>query len=290
MSGISEEPCWSGPVVVGVGQDIDDRLLASAAAQAVDRRATVRLVHVRHEPIAVYGTADIAVPVLEMESREYALGRLAKARDRMLSLTHSGEGPVSVELHVEDGDIALGILRHSRGASTILIGIDDSSGQFLIGRTALAIAARSTAPLIVMRGADRDGPVVIALSPEGLSPAAIAAAFQEADRRGAVVRAIRVLEYPSPNLPVATGAAARDEADIAELLAGHAAQWPDVRVEVSIHVGAVKRVLADASAQAALLVVGTNARGPVTGALLGSTAVEMIHRAHCPVMLLPART
>ncbi|GAA4617725.1 hypothetical protein GCM10023108_35780 [Saccharopolyspora hordei] len=60
---------------------------------------------------------------------------------------------------------------------------------------------------------------------------------------------------------------------------------PEVHVELVD--GDAAEVLADRSADAALLVLGDRGSGRVADAVLGSTALRCIHRARCPVVVVP---
>lgn len=60
-----------------------------------------------------------------------------------------------------------------------------------------------------------------------------------------------------------------------------------VSVEGRLVNGEVADVLAAASTDADLLLVGSRSYGPVRRTLLGSTSVQVMHRAECPVTVLP---
>jgi nucleotide-binding universal stress UspA family protein len=63
-----------------------------------------------------------------------------------------------------------------------------------------------------------------------------------------------------------------------------------VEVEIKVEPGRPSQVLLDASADACLLVVGSRGSGAWGRLTLGSTSTEVVHHAHLPVVVVPART
>jgi len=61
---------------------------------------------------------------------------------------------------------------------------------------------------------------------------------------------------------------------------------PDERVHIQSQRGFAPAVLAAASREADLLVVGSRGHGSLTGALLGSVSSHCVHHAHCPVVVV----
>lgn len=67
-----------------------------------------------------------------------------------------------------------------------------------------------------------------------------------------------------------------------------AAEVSQVRVETVVsHFGAAA-VLVGASHTAQLVVVGSRDHGALTGMVLGSTGLQLIHHADCPVLIVRA--
>jgi nucleotide-binding universal stress UspA family protein len=151
-------------------------------------------------------------------------------------------------------------------------------------------------------------PVVVGVDASEHSLAAAELAADEAARRGLPLEIVHgfVLPAPSPTAAIppdlppvgaAPGlgeellreqAALREEAE--RLLHGTAgrlrAAHPDLPVVTRLRDGYPAEVLADASRQAALVVVGHRGTGGFAGLLTGSVAVQLVQHAACPVIVV----
>lgn len=74
---------------------------------------------------------------------------------------------------------------------------------------------------------------------------------------------------------------------LAEQLAGGSATRPDVEVSTVVERSHLSRVLLEHARGARLLVVGTRGRGGFTAFVLGSVSRTMVHRAPCPIAVVP---
>ena len=97
------------------------------------------------------------------------------------------------------------------------------------------------------------------------------------------VASVRPADIATP----AQDAAAR--ALVEEQLAPWRGKFPEVSVEIRLTHDAIAPVLARAAAGARLLVVGSHGRGPIRGALLGSTGLHLLGHAECPVLIARGR-
>lgn len=61
---------------------------------------------------------------------------------------------------------------------------------------------------------------------------------------------------------------------------------PELTLAVRVADGTAEKALVDASAEAGLIVVGSRGRGAFQGMVAGSVSLAVIHRAHCPVVVI----
>ena len=150
-----------------------------------------------------------------------------------------------------------------------------------------------------MRGEDGTGmtqPIVVGVSPSTGSPSALRWAADEAELRGAPLRA--VLAWRPPRAPAApagrppglgTGVAADPATAATRDLHQHVdkALGAERPVEcVAVRGSAVHALLANA-ADAQLLVVGEPRPGRLASVRAGLVAPQIVQRARCPVVVLP---
>ena len=125
------------------------------------------------------------------------------------------------------------------------------------------------------------------------SPSALDAvrwAAREAGRRGQSLRLVHATRMP-PGLPGALDPGLvvdvmRDQGRHALAEARDAAEDAGVSASVVLESDPVVPVLVEESRSASLLVLGTRGLGGFTGLLIGSTAVSLAGRAHCPVVVV----
>jgi nucleotide-binding universal stress UspA family protein len=164
----------------------------------------------------------------------------------------------------------------------------------VIGSTAVEIAKRAHCPVVVVRGADHSGPVVVGVDGTPVGEAAIAFAFAAASARGADLVAVHTWTDLVLETAFAGGAAALDFAPLAqqaeevlgERLAGWQEKYPDVRVIRHVSRERASQALLRHAEGAGLLVVGSRGRGGFRGLLLGSTSQHLLHHAPCPVAVV----
>lgn len=136
-------------------------------------------------------------------------------------------------------------------------------------------------------------PVVVGVDGSESALAAVRWAAREALVRGTGLRLVHACEVPvgypdgfvgAARLRDALAEQGRDGLALASKVAEEAA--PGLRVGTAEHMAGVVPVLVGESGRAAQVVLGTRGLGGFTGLLVGSTAVELASRAHCPVVVV----
>jgi nucleotide-binding universal stress UspA family protein len=137
-----------------------------------------------------------------------------------------------------------------------------------------------------------DLPVVTGLDGSDCSAVAFRAAVREARERGCPLTVVHawLVTDPGVALPASARLDAATEDQVGKAVHAHVedllADSDDVAVEEVLRYGYAGKVLADASAGAALLVVGSRGLGALRGALLGSVSQYVLEHAACPVLVV----
>lgn len=193
------------------------------------------------------------------------------------------------------------LLRESRNASLLVTGTQGRSAltEALLGSVSLTVAAHAHCPMIVIRGSHDNqalpathGRIVLGVGEKPTSSAAVRFAFEEARRRGARVDAVRAWRCPAHETsdhPLLAGEPARlHEQRAADALEAALQDAPaDVRLHRRTVEGHARNVLADASREADLLVVGARRRKRSFGLQLGRVTHGVLHHSACPVVIVP---
>jgi nucleotide-binding universal stress UspA family protein len=139
--------------------------------------------------------------------------------------------------------------------------------------------------------------VVVGVSPTSGSPAALRWAAEEARTHALPLHAVMAWRNPRPPVatgtrPPMTGALRGDElaAEAQETLRGFVelALGKDVDVECSVVRGTAVNALVTAARDAALLVIGEPRTGTIDRVRASLVAPQVVLKAHCPVVVMPA--
>ncbi|MFI6581521.1 universal stress protein [Embleya sp. NPDC050493] len=280
-------------VVVGTdGSEHGDRAVAHAAAEAARRGAVLRVVHAIRVPMAAPGFE----PVEPNEDTRRAAEALVRDGAAAALRRHP---ELSVQARVGYGLPGDALLAAAEGAVLLVAGSRGRGGfvGLLLGSVSRFLAARTTCPLLIVRG-DHGAPaptgvnVLLGVQGDG-DDRAVRAAFEAARGWGVPVHAVHAWSWPGY-----AGLAGPSEADmravaevhataLAGALSGERTRFPDVEVRADSVMADAAGTLVEASAGSALAVVGVrHHRGPLRH-WVGHVATAAIEHAHCPVLLVP---
>ena len=213
-------------------------------------------------------------------------------------------GSTLTALEVEAPDVrrirgrpVLVLLAQATDAALLVVGSRGHGrvGEMLLGSVSQHVAGHAPCPVAVARVADREKTSRIVVGMDGSGPAVRALEFacRRAAATGEKVVAVRgwrvgdVRVDQRGNIPasLSTHLMERERELITWTEAAREA-YPDVALQEEVVTVSSGRALVDASIDASLVVVGSRGRNAFTGMLLGSTSHEVLHRAHCSVVVV----
>jgi nucleotide-binding universal stress UspA family protein len=268
-------------IIVGV----DDSAEAEAAAKWAVREAELR----KDDVLLVHA---YEVPLLPSSSMAAAIAQGRQERQALLDKV-AGSLAVPPWMHLDqrieiDSPESL-LPQLSERAELTVLGQDHRalSGRMHLGHTASTVASMSRHPVVaVPRGwtapADYGRPIAVAIDGLHSSSSTLGFAFTEASLRHAPVLVV----HSAPLSELAMGEQ-DTRLNLAEILAGWKADYPDIDVETFLLAGPPRDTVASVSADAELLVVGVPYRGREFTRWIRSVARAVLDRATCPVAVIP---
>jgi nucleotide-binding universal stress UspA family protein len=289
-------------VVVGIDDsEHSARAVEFAAAEAVARRTTLRLVHVFHW-LPSPGVPGVAFTEAPMDVARAAVVAMLDDAARKARIAHPG---LTVETMPLEGDVPKMLTGAGRGAALLVVGGRGRGGfaGLTLGSVALRTLAMAECPVMVVRGdqVPHSGRIMVGvdlLSPQ-TSADALEFAFAEARLRKAEVYAINVWEDPLRVLGSHTRLSDEAFAGFEDIQRRHLAsvlepfeqKHPGVVVTQQAIPGTVSQLLVDSTRLVDVLVIGGDARADEKhpGMRIGALAHVVLHHAHCPVIVVPER-
>jgi nucleotide-binding universal stress UspA family protein len=279
----SEGAEQTGRRVIIVG--VDASAEAEAAAQWAVREAELR----QDDMLLVHA---YEVPLIPVSARAATVARGRQERQALLDrVAGSLVLPPAMRLgQVIEIDTPEYLLpRLSEQAELTVLGQDHPAlgGHMPLGHTASTVASMSRHPVVaVPRGwitrVDDRRPIAVAIDGRHPSKTTLGYAFIEAS-----LRQVPVLVVHSAPLAQLVEGEQDTRLNLAEILAGWKADYPDVEVDTLLLAGAPRETVAMASTEAQLLVVGVPFRGREWTRWIRSVARSVLDRASCPVAVVP---
>jgi nucleotide-binding universal stress UspA family protein len=279
-------------IVVGTdGTEAGGAAVRWAAREARGRRLPLRVVHAfdwewdtaRYEP----GSENIDV------ARELANAVVAAAAEQAWAVAPE----LALITQAVIGDAVPRLLEAADEAELMVLGTRGRGGLagLMLGSVSQRVAAQATCPVVIVRGHSdaTGGPIVVGVDDSPAAEQVLATAFETAAARRSALTVVRAY---LPSMPLWVGdipAAAvdipqqdvRQRARLDELVAPWREKYPHVPVHTVISRASAAAVLTGVSRGAQLVIVGSHGRGPLASALLGSTGMQLIHQARCPVLI-----
>jgi nucleotide-binding universal stress UspA family protein len=269
--------------LISVGVD------GSAEAEAAAKWA-VREAELREDDVLLVHAYE--VPLLPSSSMAVAIAQGRQERQALLDKV-AGTLAIPPRMHLDqlieiDSPESL-LPRLSERAELTVLGQDHRalSGHMPLGHTASTVASMSRHPVVaVPRGwtapASDRRPIAVAIDGLHSSSSTLGFAFTEASLRQAPVLVV----HSAPLSELAMGEQ-NTRLNLAEILAGWKADYPDIDVETFLLAGPPRDTVATVSADAQLLVVGVPYRGREFTRWIRSVARAVLDRASCPVAVIP---
>lgn len=296
---MTDDSTFRGRVVVGFdGSDSSLHAARWAAGEARARGRELVLLYSLLPPVTSggFGVGMPPSPDLVGQLEASARAQVAAAMERL-----SADLPgLRITPAVMIGSPSSVLLEASGSADLLVVGSRGHGGftGLLLGSVGAQVAAHAECPVVIIRepAAAEASTVVVGIDGSPAAEAALRFAFDEASRHGWSVQAVHAWDVPAydliivPNGPVPAplSTVADDEVRLAaEVLAGFRDDYPDVDVVEHLVRAPAVMALVEASAGAAMVVVGTHGHGPAIGALLGSVSHGLLHRATVPVAVVP---
>lgn len=279
-------------IIVGTdGTEYGTAAVDWAAAEAQRQHTLLRILHAFgwdwHE-----SRFDIGNEYIDVE-RQLAEAVVAAAHDR----AHAAEPDIDIETDTLLGHAVPRLLKEARGAQLLVLGSRGRGGfaGLLLGSVSQRMATHAPCPVVVVRGrSDPDGPVAAGVDDSPAAEHVLATAFDAAAARGCGLIVVRSLAPAIPawlaevrrsDSPTPEDRAA-EQARLDEQLAPWRGKYPDVLVETVLTHKTAAALLVAGSHNARLIVVGSRGHGELTGTVLGSVGLQLLHHAECPVMIV----
>jgi nucleotide-binding universal stress UspA family protein len=280
------------PIIVGAdGTDSSKAAVGWAAREAHRLHLPLRVTHVFEWE---WGTVPYDTSNQELDlAREHAESVTATAVFEARLRAHD----LKVDADPVVGSPAARLLADSEEAHLVVLGSRGRGGfsSLLLGSVSQRVATHAGCSVVVVRGDEAaDGPVVVGVDDSPSADTVLETAFDQAAGRGSTLEVVRSYLPPLPLWMSSVRAAdlptpaedAEERARLEQQLAPWRDKYPGVPVEVTLTHTGIASVLVTASARAQLVVVGSHGRGVIAGALLGSTGLQLLHHAQCPVYIV----
>lgn len=264
-----------------------------AAAEAERRGCPLRLVH----------AVDIGTTTLSRRASAGVTGLIEQSGRDLLAeaaaQVEAGHPELTTTAEISTADPAVALLDAAAAHALLVVGSRGRGGfsSLLLGSVSRRVAAHAECPVVVVHAppAPAQGlSVLVGVLGEQDTPV-VRFACAAAALRGAPVRALHTWSAVSdaghmvPLVDNLDDEGKEHTALLGRVVEAGRGDFPRNQVVLDVVAGAAAAALVEASAHAALLVVGAPRRARVgrLGMHLGSVVHAVLHHAHCPVAVVP---
>lgn len=280
-------------VVVGVdGSPLSMAAVTRAAQVASSHGYSLVVMHAFAADLPMLGFAQLTdgSAVVSSHAQHLVADGVARA--------HAVDPDLTVTTAIRDGYASEALVEASTAAALVVIGTMSHGvlGRGSVGAVAMQVVTHARCPVLVVGGesagsAPASGRVVVGVDGSKPSLRALTIAFDETVRAGGSLDVLHAWEAHSATDPTlsTTSSWATYEANLEQIveaaIATHRAEHPLVKVDYEVVRSEPVDALVDRSEGAALLVVGGRGSGGFTGLHVGSTALQLMGRSHCPLLI-----
>ncbi|SNY59521.1 universal stress protein [Paractinoplanes atraurantiacus] len=226
-------------------------------------------------------------------ARKIAEAIVAAAWDRAREIAPD----ITIETDTLTGHAAPRLLEVSRGAELLVLGSRGRGGftGLLLGSVSQRVATHAAGPVVVVRGhaTAPSGPIAAGVDDSPAADLVLETAFTTAAGQGCPLTIVRaylpvIPLWLSDVAPPTVDTPQQDAAEterLEEQLAPWRAKYPGVPVKTVVTHESAAFALERESRHARLVVVGNRGHGLLAGAFLGSTTLQLLYHAACPVLI-----
>lgn len=231
------------------------------------------------------------------EDHSRALDRLREAEERLRESAPAAR----VELHRLEGSVLDTITGFAEDADLLVAGINAGHPirAALNGWMPLRLTTLSRIPVCLVPAGWTEGsdPVTVGIADDASSMPALAFAAAEAAETGAILRLVHAWLMPTPAFtagPVVVDPMPEPVVQEHRRIMDAAVRWvvehyPTVGLHTELVRDSRAAALLRFAGRSSLLVIGTHHTGPLAGSVLGSVGQDVLWRAECPVVVVPAQ-
>lgn len=280
-------------VVVGVdGSPLSMAAVTRAAQVASAHGYTLHVLHAFAPDLPMLGFAQLSDGSAVVSSHAQRLVADGVAR------AHAVDPDLTVTTGIRDGYASQALVDASRAAALVVIG---AMGHGVLSRTsvgavAMQVVTHAHCPVLVVGhetpgGSPAKGRVVAGVDGSKPSLRALSVAFDEAVRSGGSLDVLHAWEAHSASDPTLSTSSSWStyESNLEQIvetaIGSRRAEHPGVEVTYEVVKSDPVLALVERSEGAAMLVVGSRGSGGFPGLHVGSTALRLVTRVHCPLLL-----